>query len=773
MTISKYPRRGYRLAPSSLREILDAPVTSFLRANELPDRAIARSVNLSDLDENAWDLFGSEVCHKLGAVIISRVRARTNTLPAEIRSRHLPPLPEWTKLEDLEIEVRSSNCVNRLIEMGVVPSVSGLSNLTIGNVLKTNNFGVKSLVDLLTSLETFNRRAEIEGWQASGVDRDANDLSEESVRANELLALRSWVVNFDGAVPMGIRVLPIPESPEGRRLDDLDLQYRTRNCLQKAGFDDVRALRQLTVGDLLKIGGFGKLCLLDLLSALVIQGTRTVHRSSDEPVGLDCDLVEVIKSVQPKRKTSLCERNTRVFARYLGWDGRGGAVLQTVGDEFGFTRERVRQICDPIIEKIRRTKPTIPSLGDVISFVLSHSPGKACDIEAQLAQSSLTSHPFRLEGILSAAAVLEMSAPFEIESLTGTRWVLPAGTSNWPHVIRRIARKSISRWGVATAEDVAAHFERRMGTAVPVEFVALVLQDRTDFLWLDESRGWFWLRSVPRNRLLNQIEKIMAVAGCIEVSELRGGLSRYHRLKGFAPPRRVILELCRQLPEYTVENNTIVADPPLGWTVVLSEVEQLMVRVLRQAGPVLQAPTFEAMCLSAGMNRTTFYMYLQYSPIIERYSKGVYGLRGAEIPAGIIESLAPKRRLTRVLKDYGWTNDGKIWLGYRLSKALVANGIPSIPAAMKDLLHGEFQIKAPDGSRFGTLVSRETGAWGLGPFFRRRGAEENDFLALVFDIKTKEAVAYLGDESLFDDSVVVGGSTGAVEPQPAAHANSL
>ncbi|HSF23096.1 MAG TPA: hypothetical protein VLE20_02635, partial [Blastocatellia bacterium] len=183
-----------------------------------------------------------------------------------------------------------------------------------------------------------------------------------------------------------------------------------------------------------------------------------------------------------------------------------------------------------------------------------------------------------------------------------------------------------------------------MGTVVPVEFVALVLQDRPDFFWLDESTGWFWLRSVPRNRLLYQIEKIMAVADRIEVSELRGGLSRFHRLKGFAPPRRVLLELCRQLPEYTVENNVIVADPPLDWTVVLSEVEQLMVRVLRQAGSVLQTPTFEAICLTAGLNRATFWMYLQYSPIIERYSKGVYGLRGAEIPPGAIASLTPKRR---------------------------------------------------------------------------------------------------------------------------------
>src|SRR6266853_6100984 len=37
-------------------------------------------------------------------------------------------------------------------------------------------------------------------------------------------------------------------------------------------------------------------------------------------------------------------RNARITARYYGFDGRGGGSLQTVGNEIGLTRERVRQI---------------------------------------------------------------------------------------------------------------------------------------------------------------------------------------------------------------------------------------------------------------------------------------------------------------------------------------------------------------------------------------------------------------------------------------------
>lgn len=244
----------------------------------------------------------------------------------------------------------------------------------------------------------------------------------------------------------------------------------------------------------------------------------------------------------------------------------------------------------------------------------------------------------------------------------------------------------------------------------------------------------------------------MAVADRIEVSELRGGLSRFHRLKGFAPPRRVLLEFCREALGYRIEDNTIIADPaPPDWMSVLGETEQTMVGLLRKFGPLLPTEEFEKRCLEAGMNRATFWQYLQYSPIIERYSPGIYGLRGETVPAGLIESLTRKRRRTTVLKGYGWMKDGKIWLGYRLSKALVGNGVPSTPSGLKNLIEGEFTIKTPDGSTFGKFVSKASGAWGLGPFFRRRGAEAGDFLLLILDITTRVTVAFLGDESLLEN----------------------
>jgi hypothetical protein len=70
---------------------------------------------------------------------------------------------------------------------------------------------------------------------------------------------------------------------------------------------------------------------------------------------------------------------------------------------------------------------------------------------------------------------------------------------------------------------------------------------------------------------------------------------------------------------------------------------------------------------------------------------------------------------------------------------------------MKHFLEGEVRLVTPEGEQMGTLVSRESGAWGLGPFFRRRGIEEGDHLVLRFDLTTRCATAEVGDSAMLEE----------------------
>jgi hypothetical protein len=152
------------------------------------------------------------------------------------------------------------------------------------------------------------------------------------------------------------------------------------------------------------------------------------------------------------------------------------------------------------------------------------------------------------------------------------------------------------------------------------------------------------------------------------------------------------------------------------------------------------------------MNRSTFYAYLDYSPVITKHARGVYGLRGVSVRPELIESLKPTVFGGKVLKDCGWTNEGKPWVGYHLSDNAVSSGVCSIPTTLTDSISGEFKLLAAvNGSFLGTLATNGTSAWGLGPFFRRKGVEAGDYLVLVFDPSLRVAIAHLGEETLLED----------------------
>lgn len=174
----------------------------------------------------------------------------------------------------------------------------------------------------------------------------------------------------------------------------------------------------------------------------------------------------------------------------------------------------------------------------------------------------------------------------------------------------------------------------------------------------------------------------------------------------------------------------------------------MIAEVLTEPGGIMRRTELESVCLQRKMKQSSFYRYLSHSPVITKYALGVFGLIGADVGPGVVESLAPKRQHRKAMTDYGWTPSGQIWLAYRLSEATILTGVVSVPAAMKAYISGNFVLKAVDGAVMGTLVAKETSAWGLSPFFRRRGGEAGDYLLMTFDLKKRDAFLCVGNEDL-------------------------
>src|SRR6266853_1440320 len=116
-------------------------------------------------------------------------------------------------------------------------------------------------------------------------------------------------------------------------------------------------------------------------------------------------------------------RNARIAARYYGFDGLGGGSLQTVGNEIGLTRERVRQIVTASSARLSTGRLVSPTLDRTIVFVVDRIPAAAGEIEAELRSQRLTSGLFRLEGVIKAAELLRRHVPVSITKERSARLV--------------------------------------------------------------------------------------------------------------------------------------------------------------------------------------------------------------------------------------------------------------------------------------------------------------------------------------------------------------
>src|SRR5213075_1021399 len=71
--VSRYPRRGQRIAPETLRPLLNVPI---------PDGRVGGGTFLCDLDETAWERFGEKTCRKLAETVVKRLVSQQSPLRA-------------------------------------------------------------------------------------------------------------------------------------------------------------------------------------------------------------------------------------------------------------------------------------------------------------------------------------------------------------------------------------------------------------------------------------------------------------------------------------------------------------------------------------------------------------------------------------------------------------------------------------------------------------------------------------------------------------------
>lgn len=720
---NRYPRRGERIAPLTLREFLLEPIPERLLASSVrethqsgetqethePQPADVRSTHptamrLCDLDETAWDRFSPEAIAELARMVVDRMAA--HHARKVFQHRHFPRPPEGARLEDLRLENRTRRC---LVREGFEENPAALGDHSIGEIMLLRAFGPRCLVDLLAALESPRLRLAAE--RQSGAAQ--LPLSEElTAAARRLAEIRE------------ARLIRREDPRFARLIETLDAEART-------AADLAQRLLARSIDPLDPPYAVGQV--RQLIARIEGLPRQTVEE----------ELIGIFVSTP-------IERNREILIGYYGWQDGRPHTLTEIGTRFSVTRERVRQICAKLTGKTKNLSAILaPATDRALRLVESQLPAAADAIEAGLQREELTAVGLQLEALAAAAGLLERPVRFRLVHVDSRRLAAAPDQTDAVPTIVDLARKEIYFHGLSTVERVERLTAEKFSGRLAPGLVAQTLPLIDGFAWLDERGGWFRLRAIEKHGLPKTIEKILAVAGEVTVSQMRAAMGRNRRLWKDPPPEDVLREFCRQTAGVRVAGDRILADPPRDLKEVLTGVELQLVQVLRQHGPVMERGALEDLCVNGGMNRFSFHAFISWSPVITQLGHSVYALLGAEAPPRTLDALVASRRQKRaahrVLDSHGVTRDGKVWLRYRLSKAASTYAVITVPAALKQTVRGRFALLSPDGLPVGTLATKDGRAWGLGAFLRRQNARIDDHVVLTLDLAARTATVSWGE----------------------------
>ncbi len=658
-------------------------------------------------------------------------------------------------LNEVDLSVRTSNC---LIALNI-KYLGELIQLRPEELLKIWHFGKKSLREIEDLFTTVNLPLglQIPNWtpdfrvsesaesvpgtgEKAVVVKDPFSSGQKAFLAQKLLRFR-----------LSKRVSEFLAEAEIFRIGDLATLPMDR--VSKIVVADRRVLREL-VGLLVSEDLYFGLEIPDWSSDLALAWEQTystelqhielhhhMEGSGSPPFYLEDELVELVQTILYKSG----DRNRKIVVQFFGFDGSGRKTLQEVGIKFGITRERVRQITAGFERRLHGKSIYLPMFRSAGNLILERIPASTGAVGEELRKRQITRTKFDVSGITALLRLIEEDELFAIATIAGETFAVKRDAVDTLGRVPRIARGLVSTYGCGHIEHIISYSQEEFELELTSHEVKVALEGIPGIKWLDDERQWFTILDTKRNRLNNVVRKVVSVAQRLTVAELRAAIKRVHRLDGFAPPSEILRAFCRTLPDSEINGDYIINVGRLNPDHTLGEIEHCFYDVLRDHRSVMTMSALRDECLSRGLNANSFYQYLTYSPIVCRLAREVYCLVGAEIPPGTIEGISKITPRGPVLIGHSWTEDGRVWISYRLNTANLRSGQFTLPASLKGIIRGEYFVQSSGTGTQSKILAEGDRLIGLHRPIVIRGGEVNDTIVVTFDLRLLKA------ELRFDD----------------------
>jgi hypothetical protein len=695
MPISRYPRKGHPLAP----QLLEA----YLRPKAPVSLVGGEEVRLYELDERSWSRYPHQKCFALAKKVLDSVSIRQVVIREEC-DIEFPRIASGVRIDDIELENRTYNALSR--EFGPRSELSELAGIPLGSFLEIRGLGIKSLVDLTTSVEHYqkNHLADDENVEPSQVTIEL----EEQYQAYTM-AVSSFL-----------------ESDIFVDLNERDIRYG-------------RFLREY----------FGKATSLKngLEQALTKKpslvnpnrGLRIVHEchsqlSHAQNLSTVEELDEILESA------GRIERNAIIYKFRMGWSGNLPQSLENISHIFEVSRERIRQICRKMDNTLRSFIIYAPRMARLIQKMPDATVFLPSEILEFADDKSITEE--NATGILAAACTFSKRDNQQEFLAFAKKKVLVLGPEvEFESAFNQVTGGLQRSFGVCSISATSNTLLDKYGIRATGLLIRRLVDMADSYHFVDPDQEWF----VNINRLENRLTKRILKALCvvrnpISIRDLRRAIRRDWAMQGVVPHAQVLSEICLLLPDIQKVGSGLIMKSNLPVSHWLSSNELLLYRTLSRTGSPVQREDLFDECRLSGMKDSTISRYLSHCPIVERIGYQIWGLLGAKIDPAEVEAMQKEHPSSKSRTTSGWTPEGRLFVSYRLSKAHIEGSALGIPAAIANLVAGcSFELVNEENAIIGAFESFGQRWSSFARIFEAIDALPGDELILEIDLHNKTA----------------------------------
>ncbi len=328
-----------------------------------------------------------------------------------------------TSLERIDLSTRTSNCC---ANAGIL-TLGEMSRLSSIQIMQWPNAGKKTLREIREVLGKVGLKLTDDGT-ATGEPNEQIPLELISPGV-QTTSLPQATTYLETAPDPARRALVYP-------LKKLPLSVRAKNIVAQLNVRYLGELAQLSAGNILAVSNAGRGTLQELREFLTEYGlelgTSIPDWSRDRAIQIESELGDAISELARERTNTLLagvdavptcleaelrrvvravetERNTEALLKLWGWGGRDPRVLDSVGQEYGLTRERVRQIEARTLNRIAVHHFDLHFLKRALELLNNNVPELDAALAEQICNAGISESPFSILALKKAAGIFGLS----------------------------------------------------------------------------------------------------------------------------------------------------------------------------------------------------------------------------------------------------------------------------------------------------------------------------------------------------------------------------